>query len=423
MDSHTTVTYTSWGQRLQQACCGVCFGLILFIGSFPLLVWNEGRSIERYESLEEGKKAVFVVSDPSDSIDYTREGTLVYMSGKAEVGENATMASDSTFGVSPSNTLKLKRVAEMYQWEENKSSHTEKTEGGGSKTTTTYSYDKAWSDHLINSGSFSDSSNHENPSSMPYSSQTFAADPITVGSYTLSSGLVGKINWFSDMNNDGSLSVDDIADDYGQENAMVYGNGFYFGDSPGSPDVGDTKIDFKYIPEGTVSFVGAQKGNTFSPYVTKRGGSILLLRSGDRSANELFMLAERDNTIITWGVRFGGFLLMFIGLRMISQPLEVVLDRIPFVGRFAGDLMSGATGVVNCIVAAILSILTIASAWLFYRPLLTFFLFGIVAGLVYVAKKKVDATREKTEYEMPTVQAVPIPEYTDQTRAKGSDFV
>ena len=135
------------------------------------------------------------------------------------------------------------------------------------------------------------------------------------------------------------------------------------------------------------------------------------------------MLAERDNTIITWGVRFGGFLLMFTGLRMISQPLEVVLDRIPFVGRFAGDLMSGATGVLNCIVAAILSILTITSAWLFYRPLLTFFLFGIVAGLVYVAKKKVDTTREKTEYEMPTVQAVPIPEYTDQTRAKGSDFV
>jgi len=146
------------------------------------------------------------------------------------------------------------------QWEENKSSHTEKTEGGGSKTTTTYSYDKAWSDHLINSGSFSDSSNHENPSSMPYSSQTFAADPITVGSYTLSSGLVGKINWFSDMNNDGSLSVDDIANDYGQENAMVYGNGFYFGDSPGSPDVGDTKIG-KLNNQGTAAYFCIERHN------------------------------------------------------------------------------------------------------------------------------------------------------------------
>jgi hypothetical protein len=77
---------------------------------------------------------------------------------------------------------------------------------------------------------------------MPYSSQDYSADPITVGSYTLSGGLVNKINWFSDLNNDGSLSIDNIADDYGQQHAMVYGSGFYLGASPSSPDVGDVKI-------------------------------------------------------------------------------------------------------------------------------------------------------------------------------------
>lgn len=419
MNSHTVVTYTSWGERLRSACCGVCFGIILFLGSFPLLVWNEGRSIERYQSLEEGRKNVIVIADPADSVDYSREGMLVYMTGKAGAGADTT-ASDPTFGVSPSNALKLKRVAEMYQWEENKSSHTTKTEGGGTRTETTYSYDKTWSDHLINSGSFSDSSSYQNPSSMTYSSQVYSADPITVGSYTLSSGLVNKINWFSDLIDDGSLSVDNIADEYGQQIATVYGNGFYLGSNPNSPDVGDMKIDFKYIPEGTVSLIAAQTGGTFSSYVTKRGGSLLLLRSGYHTADDLFLLAQRDNAVITWLVRFAGFLVMFMGLKTVSQPLEVVLDRIPLVGRFAGDLMGGATGIVTCIVAAALSILTIAIAWFAYRPLLTFVLLAIVGGLGYIMKKKVDATRNETDYEIPTVNATPI--YADEP-SKGNNFV
>ncbi|KAL7527716.1 hypothetical protein ACHAXR_005222, partial [Thalassiosira sp. AJA248-18] len=111
---------------------------------------------------------------------------------------------------------------------------------------------------------------------MPYSSQVYSANPINVGSHTLSDGLVDEINWYSDLNNDGSLSVDNITDEYGQEKAIVYGNGFYFylGDNPSSPDVGDMKIDFKYIPEGTVSLIAAQTGASFSPYVTKGGVAI-----------------------------------------------------------------------------------------------------------------------------------------------------
>lgn len=411
MHSYSVVTYTSWGQRLQGACCGVYFGVIIFVVSFPLLVWNEGRSIERYESLKEGKKSVFVVSDPSASIDYSREGKLVYMTGKAVAGDDAT-ASDPTFGVSPSNTLKLARIAEMHQWKENKSSHTEKTEGGGSKTTTAYSYDKIWSQSLIISDFFSDSSHHQNPSSMLYSSQSFSAYPITVGSYTLGGGLLGKIDWFSDFNNDDSFSVDNIVGIGRKENVMVNSNGFYFGDSPSYPDVGDLKIKFQYIPEGTVSIIAAQSGDTFSPYVTKGGKSLLFLRSGHHTAEEMFSLAEKDNTVFTWGMRFCGFILMFVGLKMVSHPLEVVLDRIPFVGRFAGDLIDGATGIVTCIAAAIFSILTIAFAWFAYRPLFTFFLLAIVGGLVYFMKRRVDSKRTDTNYDMPMVQAVQIP-YTE----------
>ena len=146
----------------------------------------------------------------------------------------------------------------------------------------------------------------------------------------------------------------------------------------------------------------------------------MLLRSGYHTADDLFLLAQRDNAVITWLVRSAGFLVMFMGLKTVSQPLEVVLDRIPLVGRFAGDLMGGATGIVTCIVAAALSILTIAIAWFAYRPLLTFVLLAIVGGLGYIMKKKVDATRNETDYEIPTVNATPI--YADEP-SKGNNFV
>jgi len=420
MSSHTVVTHTTWCGRVQSACCGVIFGVLLFLGSFPLLTWNEGRSIERYESLQEGRKNVVAIANPTDAVDSSLEGKLVYMSGKAEAGADAT-ASDTTFGVSPSNTLKLKRVAEMYQWKESKSSHTTKTEGGGTRTETTYSYDKRWSEHVIDSTFFSDSS-HQNPSYMPYTSQAFTASPITVGSYYLSQGLVDKINWYTEWNSDGSLSVDKISDD-GKETAKVYGNGFFFGSSPSFPDVGDMKISFQYIPEGEVSFVAAQMGDTFTSYRTKRGGSLLLLRSEYHSAGELFSLAERDNVAITWLVRFGGFLMMYLGLKMVSHPLEVVLDRIPSVGRFAGDLVGGASGIMSCIVAGALSALTIAIAWLAYRPFFSTMLLGVVGGVVYMMKKRAATNfgrkdgrkdsfdHDATDISVPMVHARPI--YSD----------
>mmetsp|Transcript_3002 Transcript_3002/g.5504 ORF Transcript_3002/g.5504 Transcript_3002/m.5504 type:complete len:423 (+) Transcript_3002:202-1470(+) len=420
-NSHTVVTYTSWGERMQSACCGVCLGILLFFGSFPLLVWNEGRCIARYQALKEGRKAVVVIADPTAHVDSSREGALVYMSGKAEVAADGATASDPTFGVVPSNALKLTRVAEMFQWEEEKSTHTTKTEGGGTRIETTYSYHQTWSEGLINSGSFDDSSSYQNPSSMPYSSQEFAANPIALGSYTLSNDLVNKINWYSDLNNDGSLiSVDNISDEYARQNMVIYGNGFYMGDNPGYPDIGDMKIKFQYVPEGTVSLIAAQTGSTFSSYATKRGGSLLLLRSGYHSADNLFTLAERDNAVVTWLVRLVGFIMMYIGLNMVSQPLEVVLDRIPFVGRFVGDLMGGATTIVNCIVAAALSISTIALAWFVYRPLLTFSLLGIVGGLVYLMKRKVESKRYgEADHEVPLVDTTPI--YKDGH--SGVDFV
>ena len=60
-DSFTEVTHQSWGSRLGGAFKGIVFGIILFIVSFPLLFWNEGRAVKRHKTLEEGGGAVWMV--------------------------------------------------------------------------------------------------------------------------------------------------------------------------------------------------------------------------------------------------------------------------------------------------------------------------------------------------------------------------
>ena len=39
-DGYTETDHENLGDRLQGACAGICIGLLLFFGSFPLLFWQ-----------------------------------------------------------------------------------------------------------------------------------------------------------------------------------------------------------------------------------------------------------------------------------------------------------------------------------------------------------------------------------------------
>lgn len=46
-DRFTEVSHTSWGGCIRTSFKGLLFGLVLFLGAFSLLFWNEGRAIGR----------------------------------------------------------------------------------------------------------------------------------------------------------------------------------------------------------------------------------------------------------------------------------------------------------------------------------------------------------------------------------------
>ena len=127
-----------------------------------------------------------------------------------------------------------------------------------------------------------------------------------------------------------------------------------------------------------VSVVSKQVKGSFEPYVSKVGGNLELLETGVQSAEAMFAAAEASNRMLTWILRLAGFVVMALGLSLILRPFRVVADVLPF----AGTLVGMGIGFVSFIVAAIVSLVVIAVAWIFYRPILGISLLVLVVGLV-----------------------------------------
>ncbi len=89
-----------------------------------------------------------------------------------------------------------------------------------------------------------------------------------------------------------------------------------------------------------------------------------------------------SNVIETWSSRLTGFLMMFFGISMVFSVLVVLASVVPFLGRF----VEIATTITSFILASVFSLITIAIAWLFYRPVLSVILIGIAIFFLFFLK-------------------------------------
>eukprot|EP00545_Synedropsis_sp_CCMP1620_P007414 CAMPEP_0119012792 /NCGR_PEP_ID=MMETSP1176-20130426/7604_1 /TAXON_ID=265551 /ORGANISM="Synedropsis recta cf, Strain CCMP1620" /LENGTH=408 /DNA_ID=CAMNT_0006965819 /DNA_START=37 /DNA_END=1263 /DNA_ORIENTATION=+ len=402
MDSYTVTTRQGWGGRLGGSTKGVCCGPIMMIIACVLLFWNEGRAVARYKDLQESANLVVSIDDIS-SLNSDMEGKLVHMTGDAVPD---TDLQDSIFGVI-TDGLKLRRDVQMYQWVETSSSKTAKNTGGSTKTVTKYTYNQAWRDTLVHSNNFNQPRGHTNPSYMEFEKTAVSASTVNFGAHSLSSGIMNAMNWFTSME---SVSLESIPQGSSAENAKLVGNNvFYFGDDPAYPTIGDTKVTFDYVPSGTVSLMAVQTGDTFSPYTTSRGGSVMFVRKGIVSAEDMLLQAEQDNEMFTWVLRIVGFFLMYFGFSAVLQPLIVFADFFPLIGNILAE------GVVPClafVVTSAIASLVVAISWLYYRPLLGVALLLVSSGLSYFIYKHAKENQESPivsnseRYEMVKTQVV-----------------
>lgn len=377
-DTFTEVTHTGFGQRLASSFGAMIFGALLFFASFAVLAWNESRGVTQIRTLEEGKKVVVNINPAQPSP--ATNGMLVFASGHAETDE---VIEDSTFPISVT-ALKLRRVVEMYQWDEDKDTET----SSGTKRTT-YRYDREWSEKLIRSDNFHVSSGHQNPTSMPFQSGEATATEVTVGAYRLSQGLLDQIK---DYTTYAPTSEDvDGAPDGPQGAPKLVGTSLYYGPNPSSPQIGDTRVRFELVKPLDVSFVAKQVGESFGPYLTQAGNTIELLETGIHDSNYIFQAALTKNAILTWALRVGGWFMMFLGLLLLTGPITMIAGYIPFLGGLVGL----GVGLLSFVLASVLSTITVAIAWLVVRPLAGAALLVVAGACLWAMKnrgqKKLDA--------------------------------
>lgn len=354
-EKYTEVTTQGWGSRIGGSIKGIITGLIMFFIAFPLLFWNEGRAVDRIKTLEEGSGSVISIS--ADSIDPVNDQKLVHVIAKASTDDILT---DSDFNVS-ANAIKLRRIVKTYQWKQNTQTNKEKQLGGGEKTTTEYTYTKVWQSRLINSDNFK-LAEHKNPKAVPFKNFSTQAQNVSYGAFAFPDSLTHKMARYKPINIDAEL----LSPSQKAKDIAPYNGGYYIGSDPLEPEIGDMKIHFEIVEPATVSIVAQQIGNTFSPYSTKAGGDILLLEYGAISSNKIFKSALSSNTIFTWILRIIGLFLMATGLSMILKPLSVLADVLPILG----NIVAAGTGLIAGLIALVLTTITIAIAWLFFRPLI-----------------------------------------------------
>jgi len=268
----------------------------------------------------------------------------------------ATPARDPLFGASADGLLRLARNVETYQWKQNTSTQTQQSLGGTKTTETTYSYERVWSDQAINSAEFKHPDGHENRQPT-LQSANFDGSGVTIGAYQVDPSLLAKVSSFTAFHPEGATPPAEY---------RAEADGFYRGQSPEQPAIGDSKVSFTAIPAQTISVAAALSSGTLTAYRTANGYTIALAEPGMVPAAALFQDAMQNASRLTWILRGVGFMMLFIGLICLTSPLTTLFAIVPFL-----ESMAGAGAFLVALTLAIpITLITIAIAWIAHRPLL-----------------------------------------------------
>ena len=379
----TETTTESWTSRLGGAVKGVVAGLALFILGFPVLFWNEGNSVKTAKALDEGEGACIPV-ESNAKVDPEMEGQLVHMTGRADTQDVLT---DEQFGVS-ATAIALNRKTEMFQWRENSETTEKKNLGGSVTRTTTYTYEKVWSEAVIDSSGFKEAG-HDNPGVIEFPSVEKLAANVSFGAFRLNERQIARIGSgqayafptdfvcrVSRVQRQGNVIL--------VPNKATRDNALNNRDVAAEPRIGDMRVTFTVVRPHDISIVAKQRGDTFVAYLAKTKKKVDLIQDGVVDCAEMFEDARDANTLFTWLVRLGGLLIMYIGLSMVLKPLSVLGDVLPILGTVIG----WGTGLVAGVVALVCALVTIAVAWIFYRPVLAVLLLVAAGALVFLVWQK-----------------------------------
>lgn len=388
--AYTETRTTGYGTRIGNSLRGIIPSIILFCAATALLWWNEGRAVKTDKMLNDAEKACVEMENPNKK-DATLDGELVCATAIATTEDSLI---DMQFGIG-AKAISLQRKVEYYQWTEESHSESEDKLGGKEVTTTTYTYRKEWVGAPVESSEFSDPQyRQKNFVLTTVEDNDLWAEDVAFGAYKLNESLIHSISSTGEMklNIDSAIiekwnkEVAQVAIRHSGGNAdslkVVYvnGNQIYYGISPSSPSVGDVRVTFEVITPAKVTIISQIDGDTFKPFKAKNGKRFQTLVMGKKTAEEIFEAEHESNNMWLWILRIVGIIFVIVGLKGIFGFIETLLKIVPFLSGIFG----WGVGVVCTIFGIVWSLIVIALAWLFYRPLLGILLLTIAGFLLWV---------------------------------------
>lgn len=370
------------------------FGLgpAIIAGAAWIIFWNEGGAAKTQARVAEG--ASNCVSVAADKVDPANEGKLVHIVGQAVTDETL---SDPLLKVS-TQALRLKRVVEMYQWQETQSriDNPAGPDGKPVPPTITYKHSQVWSSDPIDSSRFKEPSGHANPP-LPLKSAEWSPQQARIGAFELTAPQIAKLSAGTPL----VLSGEQAQVALSPEQGMIFRSDEQLlirpiaaadlklaaATSPPQPppaeivdksQVGDVRVKFVSCPPKEMTVIGKQVGNQIHPYSTKAGGDVGWFLPGKHAPEKLFASQLAWSSSGTWIMRAFSLAVIYAGVFLTLGPL------LRYANSFAwlqSVVSLGAFYVRAGLTLAIAAVL-IGAAWFYYRPMYAIALF-VVAGLLF----------------------------------------
>ncbi|MHB8710372.1 MAG: TMEM43 family protein [Minisyncoccota bacterium] len=406
-DQFIQTTTTGYGNRIVNSIKGVIVGLILFVVSFGLLYWNEGRV-----DVSNIAKTAAEISSATVSADSSLSGKLVSTTGT--VNSNQSIG-DNLF-LNPGTFIAVNRKVEMYSWVEKTDTHTTTNAGGSETTQTIYTYSKDWQENPKSSSSFNQPSGHENPQKGldSYTNKTTAA---TVGAYSFDPQSVALPDFSQLPLNSQNVTLSSGA-------TLANGSYLFIRKSTNgtfdNPQVGDLRISYHVLSPGfSGTIFGKLDGSKIDPYADQNGNNLYRLFIGTR--DQAVATLHTEYTTLLWIVRLFGFLFMWFGLSALFGPISVLLDILPILGAISRSLI----GVITFLVALVLTLVTIFVSMFLHSPIALLvaliIAIGAIIAFIIIFKKKKVATALVTAT-VPTSTPPPtnqLESYVTEARTRG----
>ena len=415
----------------------------MFIAGTALLWWNEGRAVKTEKMLEEAGSAYVEMENPNKK-DASLDGELICGTAMATTEDSLV---DNQFGIG-AKAIALSRTVEYYQWVEHESTKREDKLGGKEVTTTTYTYSKEWVRRPIESAQFKDPAyQNKNMVLATVEDAEQFAENVSWGAYKLNDGQIksirsnealdlaladdllkqldkntqaayerfygvqkniqqtqqpvqqpaqpaipdsirallpdsvkAKLDSLQAVNDSIKKAMENAKIKKDLEYIHVANNILYYGRVPGAPEVGDVRVTFEKVVPAKVTVMAVVDGDSFKAFKAKNGKHFERLVMGKKTGDEIIEDAQSANNMWTWALRIFGILIVIGGLKGIFGFLTTILKVVPFIAGIFG----WGVGIVCTVIGVAWSLIVIALAWLFYRPLLGISLLVLAGFLIWV---------------------------------------